>query len=112
MPWQQTEPMSERIKMISEYLSGDYQVVELARRYGVSRQNVHKWIDRYEARGWEGLEELSRARHHQALATADHIEAMILEFKAQWPNAGAPKIRQKVLKRVGVEQCPAESTVS
>ena len=112
MPWNQTEPMTERIKMISEYLSGDYSVTDLSRRYGVCRRNVYKWIERYEAGSWEGLEELSRAPHEQALAIGKEVEAMILDLKARWVNWGAPKLRQKLLERIGALRCPAESTVS
>src|SRR6186997_3086535 len=112
MPWQQTDTMTERTKMISEHLSGDYGVSELARKYGVSREKVYKWIGRYEEEGWRGLEERSRAPHKQALATAPQIEAKILELKARWVSWGAPKLRQKLLKEIGAQKCPAESTVS
>jgi putative transposase len=112
MPWKQTEAMTERIKMISEHLSGDYSVTDLSRRHGVSRQNVYKWIERYEEGGWDGLEELSRAPHEQARAVGKEVEGMILELKMRWVNWGAPKIRQKLLERIGVGRCPAESTVS
>lgn len=104
--------MTERIKMISEYLSGDYGVSELGQKYGVSRDKVYKWIARYKEEGWRGLEDRSRAPHKQALATAAEIEARILELKARWTGWGAPKLRQKLLKEIGAEKCPAESTVS
>ena len=104
--------MTERIEMISQWLSGDYNISELSRRYGVSRRNVYKWMERYEERGWEGLEELSRAPHRQALAIGQEMESLILELKGRWANWGAPKIRQKLLERIGAARCPAESTVS
>jgi putative transposase len=112
MPWKQTEPMNERIEMVSQWLSGDYNISELSRHYGVSRRNVYKWLDRYEEKGWEGLEERSRAPHMQAMAIGKKMEGLILELKCRWPNWGAPKIRQKLLERMGVERCPVESTVS
>jgi hypothetical protein len=31
MPWKQTRPMTERIKMISEYLRADYSVADLGK---------------------------------------------------------------------------------
>ncbi len=112
MPWKQTEPMNQRIEMISQWLRGDCNISELSRRYGVSRRNVYKWMERYEAKGWEGLEELSRAPHRQALAIGPEMENLILELKGRWVNWGAPKIRQKLLERIGAARCPAESTVS
>lgn len=104
--------MSERIKLMSEYLGGDYSVAELARRHGVSRKSVYKWMERYERQSWAGLEERSRAPHRQARALSEALEARILAFKARWPNWGAPKIRQKLLGQIGAAHCPAESTVS
>ncbi len=48
MPWKQTDAMTERVKLITEYLSGNYSVSELSRRFEVSRPIVYKWIERYE----------------------------------------------------------------
>ena len=112
MPWKQTDAMTERVKLISEYLSGDWGVTDLAGRYGVSRKSVYKWIGRYRERGWEGLEDDSRAPHHQARAIGIEIEAAILGLKERWPNWGAPKLRHKLLMQIGPGKCPAESTVS
>jgi putative transposase len=104
--------MIERIEMINQWLSGDYSISELSRQYGVSRRNVYKWVERYEQKSWEGLEELSRAPHRQALAIGQEMEALILELKSRWINWGAPKLRQKLLEKIGPQRCPAESTVS
>jgi putative transposase len=112
MPWQQTDPMTERAKMIVDYLTGDFSVSELARKYGISRRSVYKWLERHEEKGWSGLEDESRAPHRQALAIGAEVEAAILELKAQWPDWGAPKLRRKLEQKIGSKQCPAESTVS
>jgi putative transposase len=111
MPWKETVPMTERIKLITEHLSGDYGVTDLSRRHGVSRRVVYKWIERFEKEGWEGLKERSRAPHHQAGALEEEIEKMILELKQRWPDWGAPKLRWKLEQMLGSEACPAESTV-
>ena len=112
MAWHQTEPMNERVKMINEHLSGDYGVSELARRYGVSRKTVYKWIERHEEENWAGLQERSRAPHQQANALCEEMEEAVLALKARWPDWGAPKLRHKLRQQVGEEKCPAESTVS
>jgi putative transposase len=104
--------MTERVKMITAHLSGDYSVSELARRHAISRKSVYKWLERYEAESWAGLEERSRARQHQAHAIGPEVEAAILALKARWPDWGAPKLRHKLGQQLGVERCPAESTVS
>ena len=101
--------MNERLIMISDYLSGDYSISQLARRRGVSRKTAYKWIERYEADPAHGLEELSRAAHHHPNAISQQMEGRILEWKAKYPLWGAPKIHSKL---IGSEDCPAESTVS
>jgi putative transposase len=112
MPWKQTDTMTERVKLMTEYLSGNYSVSELSRRFEVSRPIVYKWIERYEQGGWGALEEWSRAPHRQGKALGEELEKRILVLKAKWPDWGAPKLRQKLLEEVGRERCPAESTVS
>ncbi len=47
--------------MISEYLSGACSIAEIARRRGVSRKTVHKWVGRYEQESVIGLQDRSRA---------------------------------------------------
>ena len=104
--------MTERVKLITDHLSGDYGVAELGRRYGVSRKTVYKWLGRHAAEGWAGLEDQSRAPVHQAGAIGAQVEQRILELKARWPDWGAPKLRHKLRQGWGEENCPAESTVS
>jgi putative transposase len=112
MPWKLTDLMTERIKLITEHLSGDYSVSDLARRHAVSRKSVYKWLERFGERSWEGLEDESRARHHQAHAIGAEMEGAILALKARWPDWGAPKLRHKLAQQLGAGRCPAESTVS
>ena len=95
--------------MISEYKSGDRSIAELARRYGVSRKTAHKWIGRYEQESVAGLRDRSRAPLVHPNAILAETERLILEWKAKYPLWGAPKIHSKLL---GLEDCPAESTVS
>jgi transposase InsO family protein len=109
MPWKATCVTNERTIMISEYISGDFSIAEVARRRGVSRKTVYKWIERYERELPEGLQDASRAAHHHPNATSQPVEAAILAWKAKRPLWGAPKIHSKL---TGLAGCPAESTVS
>lgn len=109
MPWKETCVMNERVQMVNEHLGGDRTVSELARRYGISRKSVYKWLERHRAEGWTGLADQSRAPHRCAHALGAEMEALILQWKAQRPLWGAPKIHAKLL---GLPGCPSESTVS
>jgi transposase InsO family protein len=112
MAWHQSEPMTERVKLITDYLSGNYGVSDLSRRYGVSRKTIYKWLGRHEEEGWRGLEDESRAPHQQANALKPEVEEAILALKVRWPDWGAPKLRHKLKGQLGEQRCPAESTVS
>jgi putative transposase len=109
MPWKATCVTNERTIMISEHLSGDYSIAELARRRGVSRKTAHKWIGRYRREPEVGLADRSRAPHHHPNALSEELEERILAWKAHRPNWGAPKIHSQLRDHPA---CPAESTVS
>ena len=97
--------------MITEYNQGGYSLSALARRHSISRKTAYKWIERFELEQWEGLQERSRARHTQAHAYGDKVEQRVLEYKAQWPLWGAPKIHHKLVEELGEGNSPSESTV-
>lgn len=109
MPWKATCVINERTILISEHLSGDYSVAELARRRGISRKTAHKWIGRYQYEPKVGLADRSRAPHHHPNALSMELEERILAWKAHRPNWGAPKIHSKLREH---PLCPSESTVS
>ncbi len=104
--------MTERTKLIAEYLSENYTVSDLSRKYGVSRKTIYKWVRRFESGGPAGLEDRSRAPHRQANAIAPEVERQILDLKMKWPLWGAPKILAKLKNQLSRSNCPAESTVS
>ena len=88
--------MNERTSLVEAYLEGDNSVSELARRYGVSRKTAHKWINRFREEGAAGLEKRSRAPHQHPNALSQEMELRILEWKANKPLWGAPKIHCKL----------------
>ena len=77
--------MSERVKLVTEHLEGDYGITELSQAYGdasakMSRKTVYKWIVRYEKEGWTGLEDRSRAPHSHPKAVEEKIEKKLLDL--------------------------------
>ena len=85
MPWKEQSKMSERVRLINDYVSGDFGVSELSMEYEVSRKTIYKWIGRYESDGWEELKDLSRAPLRYLNATSVEAERAILELKARKP---------------------------
>jgi len=47
------------------WLQDRWTVSELCRRFGISRVTGYKFIKRYQAAGWDGLKDLSRAPHRR-----------------------------------------------
>jgi transposase len=51
--------MEQRYQAVLAVVQDGWQVVEVARRLGVSRQSVHNWITRYEQDGLAALADRS-----------------------------------------------------
>ena len=94
-------------------VEGGLSVTEAARRFGVTRQWVHRLIARYRSDGLVGLEPLSSAAHHPAGRTNDEARAQILALRdsltTQGLDAGAESIRDR-LTRLG-QPTPSTSTI-
>jgi transposase-like protein len=57
-------PVRERERFIEAYLTGFYTITELAERFGMSGQKLHKWLARHNVDGVKGLVDQSRAPPH------------------------------------------------
>lgn len=92
MPWKETSKLEQRKELIKRCLAGEESVAELSRQYGVSRQSVYNWLQRWEQEGEAGLEERSRAPHRQARAIDEAIAEQILDVRRAHPRWGPRKI--------------------
>src|ERR1022692_3364212 len=72
--------VEQRCRAVLEVLSG-IPVVEVADRYGVARQTVHRWMARYRADGIDGLADRSHAPKHHPWRIAAEVEAVICELR-------------------------------
>ncbi len=93
MAWWETDRVTQRKKLIMEWLTGDFSVAELARRHDISRPKVYKWIRRYDEFGPEGLEDRSHRPRHCPHATPDFVieEAVRIRLSRRVP-VGAGKV--------------------
>ena len=89
--------VEQRYDAVKEVLADGLSVTEVAERYGVARQTVHRWIARYQRGGLGALADRSHRPDscpHQMPAV---IEARILELRrvhAEW-GAGADPLRPR-----------------
>lgn len=108
MPWTETVTM-QRLQFVAACLEGNLSIAEACRRFNISRKTGYKWLARFSAHEPSSLNDRSRARHHQN-ATPDHMVALLLETKQQYPLWGPEKIRQRLLN-LNVSSVPAASTI-
>jgi transposase InsO family protein len=110
MPWKETSAVNERIKLISEYLEGQWSITDLSRAYGVSRKSIYKWIRRFETDSIDGIKERSRAPLSHPNAIGPEITEMIIQEKLRHQNWGPKKIVVRLQTLFPDLQWPVAST--
>ena len=63
-------------------------VTEVAERYGVSRQSVHMWLQRYRQEGITGLEDRSHQVRSRPWRIPAEVEGLICELRRGHPGGG------------------------
>lgn len=112
MSWKTTDPEAAKAAFIAEFKTEEFAVADLAKRHGISRKTAYKWLARFAAEGWAGLQERSRAPLSHPNALGDEVEKLVLACKARWAKWGAPKLLVKLRAQLGEERCPSESSIS
>ena len=110
MPWNESNLMNERIKFVARLLDGE-SMTSVCREFGITRKTGYKIFNRYKEIGIEGLQNQSRRPHRSANKIPFQVERSILRIKKEWPQWGAPKIREKLIRQYPTIKPPAKSTV-
>lgn len=110
MPWKESNLMDERIKFVGRLLDGE-KMARLCREFGISRKTGYKLFERYQDCGLLGLDDRSRRPHRYANQLPFQVERSIIALKKQYPNWGAPKLREKLIRLYTTITAPAISTV-
>ena len=102
--------VEQRYRAVLEVLHDGASVGDVARRYGVARQTVHRWLRRYASGGLAALADGSSRP-----ATCPHqmrveVEALIVEMRRAHPTWGPRTILNR-LARQGVDPLPGRSSV-
>ena len=103
--------MDEKLRFIHLARSGRFTITELCHDFGISRKTGHKYLQRYEQGGSEGLHELSRSPHCNAHLTDKAVEKLILHDRRIHGTWGPKKLRDLLLKKHGIERPPSCSTI-
>ena len=96
-------------RAVMEVLDGS-PVSEVAVRYGVSRQSVYSWRDRYAAGGIDGLRDGSRRPRTSPSRLPAETEALVCELRRAHPRWGARRIAFEAAQR-GIDRAPSRATV-
>jgi len=110
MPWKECHVMDERLRFVGRLLDGE-KMAPLCAEFGISRKTGYKIFHRYKGCGIEGLTDRSRRPQRHANQIPELIEKLIVRLKREYPTWGAPKIRERLRRRLAPTQCPAISTV-
>ena len=110
MPWEETEPMIERIRFVLDVESGVFQFSEICQRYGVSRKTGYKWLKRFLEGGVEALRDQSRAPHHCPHKTPKEVEDKIVKMREKH-KSGPVTLRYRLERLHPQIHWPAVSTI-
>jgi putative transposase len=110
MPWKETYPMDQKVQLIGDWLKDDYTVTDLSQLYKVSRKTIYKWIERYQEKGFEGLDELSRAPFNHPNETGPEIVSKLIDTKLKHKTWGPKKVVARLEKQYPDSPWPAPST--
>jgi len=102
--------MDERIKFVGRLLEGE-KMAPLCREFGISRKTGYKLFNRYKDAGLDGLKDKSRTPYKHGMRIPFQVERSILRLKKEYPQWGAPKIREKLQRQYPQLKPPAISTV-
>src|SRR3954470_8259848 len=91
----------QRYRAVLEVEAG-VPVTEVAERFGVSRQAVHRWIGWYRDEGLDGLADQSHRPHAHPAQTSPEVEAAICELRRNHPRWG----QRRIAFELGRHGCP------
>src|SRR5438046_579050 len=110
MPWKECHVMDERLRFVARRLEGE-SMSSLCAEFGISRKTGYKIFERYQRIGVPGRPARGRRPNGHANQLPVVVEKAIVGLKREYPDWGAPKIRERLSKRWPELHCPAVSTV-
>jgi transposase len=102
--------MEQRYQAVLAVVQDGWQISEVARRLGVSRQSVHAWIARYEQGGLPALADRSHRPSSCPHQTTAETQARICELRREHPGWGPRRIEHQ-LDRLGTDPVPSRSAI-
>lgn len=90
--------IEQRYRAVLEVAAGS-SVVEVAGRYGVSREAVHRWLRRFREEGLAGLADRSHRPRSQPAKIDARLEVLICELRRVHPGWGPRRLVHELERR-------------
>ena len=103
--------MEERVRMLSEYDTGNWSVSELCRCYGVCRDTFYAWRDRRAGGDADWFSDRSHAPLHCPHATDQALRDEIVALRRRFRHLGARKLLPVLRREFPGLDWPAASTI-
>ncbi len=84
---------NHRLRLVAH--AREYGLKNAARFFHTTVPTVRKWVRRYQARGLQGLKELSRAPHHCPHKIQGELEQQVVALRRQLPTFGAQRLKRE-----------------
>jgi transposase len=102
--------VEQRYNAVMEVLRDGHMVIEVAERYGVSRQAVHRWLRRYQQGGLDALADRSHRPRRCPHQLAAVVEARLCELRRAHPGWGPRRLGHE-LARQQITPLPSRATI-
>lgn len=102
--------VEQRYQAVLAVIRDGVPITEVAARFGVSRQAVHRWLRRYEDQGLAGLADRSHAPPRCAHQMDPAVEVWVQETRRRNPDWGPRRLVHEAA-RAGIDPIPSRSGV-
>jgi transposase InsO family protein len=102
--------MEQRYDAVLAVLRDGLSIGEVAAAFGVSRQSIYRWLQRYEQGGLPALAERSHRPEHCPHQLAPTLEAAVLEMRRVHPAWGPLRLLDQ-LRRRGYRNLPSHMAI-
>jgi transposase InsO family protein len=102
--------VEQRYQAVLAVIRDGVSIVQVAHRFGVSRQAVHRWLRWYEDQGLAGLVDRSHRPPRCSHQMAPAVEVWVLEARRRNPDWGPRRLVHEA-SRAGVEPVPSRSGI-
>lgn len=110
MPWKECAKVDQKVKFIARLLDGE-KMAPLCREFNIARKTGYEIWQKYKRFGQEAFVEQKRTPYRYANKLPVQLEMLILDLKKEFSEWGAPKIREKIIRRHPDVKAPAISTI-